>query len=397
MLSARAYSFRQKARLAISLSWIGGYVNTISLITCGRMISHVTGSLTSLVHSALDGSMPQTMYFVTIVGVFFAGAATASAITEVRLRRGGSSRFVLPILIEALALVGVAICANLYHQGTGASMTGIYLVSGFASFALGIQNATITRISDSVVRTTHLTGIVTDLGIESVQYAFWWKDRMRGDLARRAGRVLRISTRDPRFLRLALLGSILGSFLVGVAAATVVHTRWPTEAMLPPVLFLLAIVAVNHFQPIVDVAEVDVLSDKELAALGISRPDLPPEITLFRPSGVSQPGGLRRADFGAFQVNLDPGCRVAIVAVDSGVDLSGNAAEALARTAEALADEGRRLVVSGVSRVQFQHLESACVIDRIGMENICPDLEFAVSHAIMSLDACPVPGARVSS
>ena len=43
MLSARAYSFRQKSKLAISLSWIGGYVNTVLFLICGSFAAHMSG------------------------------------------------------------------------------------------------------------------------------------------------------------------------------------------------------------------------------------------------------------------------------------------------------------------------------------------------------------------
>ena len=46
MLSARAYSFHQKSKLAISLSWIGGYANVVTLLTCGWVASHMTGPTT---------------------------------------------------------------------------------------------------------------------------------------------------------------------------------------------------------------------------------------------------------------------------------------------------------------------------------------------------------------
>ncbi|MEO6434941.1 MAG: hypothetical protein ABIP55_04165, partial [Tepidisphaeraceae bacterium] len=44
MLSARAYSFRQKSKLAISLSWVGGYVNVVLLLSCASFASHMTGN-----------------------------------------------------------------------------------------------------------------------------------------------------------------------------------------------------------------------------------------------------------------------------------------------------------------------------------------------------------------
>jgi len=46
MLSAEAYSFRQKSRLAISLSWIGGFTNIIALVACGTFASNHTGTAT---------------------------------------------------------------------------------------------------------------------------------------------------------------------------------------------------------------------------------------------------------------------------------------------------------------------------------------------------------------
>jgi uncharacterized membrane protein YoaK (UPF0700 family) len=38
---------------------------------------------------------------------------------------------------------------------------------------MGLQNSLVTRISNSVVRTTHLTGIFTDLGIDLSQLFFY--------------------------------------------------------------------------------------------------------------------------------------------------------------------------------------------------------------------------------
>ena len=100
---------------------------------------------------------------------------------------------------------------------------------------MGLQNATITKISGAVVRTTHLTGVVTDLGLEGVQYLLWFYDRTRGGGAdRRAhGGVpcagLRVPP-QPSLLRVALLASIFGSFLFGVVAG---HDRcssaWPVR------------------------------------------------------------------------------------------------------------------------------------------------------------------------
>ena len=48
MLSAEAYSFRHQARLAISLSWVGGFVNVVAFLAARQFVSHVTGNSTMI-------------------------------------------------------------------------------------------------------------------------------------------------------------------------------------------------------------------------------------------------------------------------------------------------------------------------------------------------------------
>ena len=47
MLSARAYSIRKKAMLAISLSWVGGFTNVLTFLYCDTFTSHITGTSTN--------------------------------------------------------------------------------------------------------------------------------------------------------------------------------------------------------------------------------------------------------------------------------------------------------------------------------------------------------------
>ena len=63
MLSARAYSFRQKSKLAISLSWIGGYVNVVLFISCAAFVSHMTGNATQFALGIVHGPASQVAHF----------------------------------------------------------------------------------------------------------------------------------------------------------------------------------------------------------------------------------------------------------------------------------------------------------------------------------------------
>jgi uncharacterized membrane protein YoaK (UPF0700 family) len=180
MLSARAYSFRQQARLAISLSWIGGYTNVVAFMVCGAVASHVTGNVTHLGRFTVQGNVPEALFMGFMFGAFLAGAVASATVMEIGRRAGLASKFAPPLAIEAalLALLAISIHRHPHVQPSDAGM--LYWLGGLAAFAMGLQNATITKISGAVIRTTHLTGVTTDLGIESVQYLFWYRDMVRG-------------------------------------------------------------------------------------------------------------------------------------------------------------------------------------------------------------------------
>jgi uncharacterized membrane protein YoaK (UPF0700 family) len=105
--------------------------------------------------------------------------------------------------------------------------------------AMGMQNSLVTRLSGAVVRTTHLTGIITDLGIESAR----WFRFVRGKLAERTGIRLTLAQNPPvkpHGPKSALLGTVLISFLGGGAAGALLTVRFRERALLLPVAALIA-------------------------------------------------------------------------------------------------------------------------------------------------------------
>jgi hypothetical protein len=252
--------------------------------------------------------------------------------------------------------------------------------------AMGLQNATITRVSGNVVRTTHLTGVLTDLGLESVQYFFWWRDKMRSRREGRRGRLMRVSVRHPSFLRLALLASIFGSFLFGVVAGTLAYTNAPQYAMAAPVLFLMLIVWMDWRKPIADARELDLMGDPELRALGIVQSLLPKELGIYRvhPKLANRESVV---DFAGWVDRLPEHWRVVILALTPLVRVSGNAALDLDAAVDRLAAEGKRLILCGVVAKQYKELERAGLLGKIGAENVCPDLEFAVALGVEAVRA----------
>lgn len=252
---------------------------------------------------------------------------------------------------------------------------------------MGLQNATITRISGAVVRTTHLTGVVTDLGLEGVQYALWAWDKTRAGGSGRAGRVLRVSRRHPSILRILLLASIVGSFLFGVVAGTLAFERFPRVAMLAPVLFLLWIVVTDWRKPIADVKELDLLRDPELSSFGLGAGEgiksfLPPELGIYRLTHHRRDTHHHVPDFQLWVDRLPKHWRVVILAVSPLTPFDPDAVIDLQAAVQKLRASHRDLIVCGVNRPQFKVLAQMSFPDQLGFENFAPDLDFAIARGM---------------
>jgi uncharacterized membrane protein YoaK (UPF0700 family) len=381
MLSARAYSFRQKSKLAISLSWIGGYTNVVLFLTCGAFVSHMTGNSTQFGSAIGRGDFAVLGHFGSLLLCFALGACASAIMTESAQRRGARSKYVLPMAAEGFLLACLAVLLNQpgrVHFHDPELGTALALL---AAFALGLQNATITEIS-GVIRTTHLTGVITDIGLEGVRYLNWYLDRTRGRIWQRSGRVLRISQRHPTAQRLGLLFCVFWSFVLGAAAGTWMHMHFLRWEMLPPVLFILCIILMDFSKPIAGVKELDLLSDPELRAHGIVKALLPAELGLYRLMHHRADRLHRPPDFMQWAQHLPEHWRVIILAVSPFTWFNENSALGLRDVIEQLRSRDRELIISGITPAQYKVLIGGGVLEVTEAENLCPDLEFAIARGI---------------
>ena len=74
------------------------------------------------------------------------------------------------LILEALLLLVFGLVGNnlQHHELVQVSFTAVLLC-----YVMGLQNALITKISHAEIRTTHLTGMVTDIGIELGKLIYW--------------------------------------------------------------------------------------------------------------------------------------------------------------------------------------------------------------------------------
>ncbi|WP_345959917.1 YoaK family protein [Flavobacterium algoritolerans] len=111
------------------------------------------------------------MTFFVFTIFFLLGAFTSNFLAELISKKNPNLSHVIPISLEMIVLISVGIFGA---QSSLSSTEGKWIAFSML-FAMGIQNSLVSKISQSTVRTTHLTGLFTDLGIELSQLFFYKK------------------------------------------------------------------------------------------------------------------------------------------------------------------------------------------------------------------------------
>jgi uncharacterized membrane protein YoaK (UPF0700 family) len=162
---------------------VAGAVNASGLFVVGAYTSHITGMFARFGDELAQGHWDVARESLWLVGFFLLGAVLAAIIVD-RSQRLARAKYVAPLCLEAALIALVAFGAALFPSG---GQTHRFILITLLCVAMGVQNALVTRISGAVVRTTHMTGVLTDLGIELVQLAAWVRARLMSWLLGQAG------------------------------------------------------------------------------------------------------------------------------------------------------------------------------------------------------------------
>ena len=150
-------------KLGTVLAFVAGAANAGGFLAVGQYTSHMTGMLSALADNLVLGQLALVGAGLASVLAFLFGAMSTAWIVNWGLRRQLRSAYGLPLLVEAVLLLvfglfGAAL--SLWHTLI-LPVTVVLLC-----YIMGLQNAVITKISQARIRTTHVTGLITDLGIE---------------------------------------------------------------------------------------------------------------------------------------------------------------------------------------------------------------------------------------
>jgi uncharacterized membrane protein YoaK (UPF0700 family) len=187
--------------LGALLAFNAGAINAGGFLVVGMYTSHMTGFASMISDMLVLGSFTVAIGATGVLLAFVAGAACTAVLVNWARQNHLRSEYALPLLLEAgLLLVFGLLGATLNRQTPFAVPLTVLVLA----FTMGLQNALMSKISASQIRTTHMTGVITDMGIELGKLFYWNQGARPPELQVRANRI-----------KLRLHAMLLGAFMAG--------------------------------------------------------------------------------------------------------------------------------------------------------------------------------------
>lgn len=201
---------------AFFLALNAGMINVLGLVTVlHQSVSHMTGNVSMLAMAILEWQPEQAIYLLLIVisyviGSFYSGLILGNSHFSLGRRYG------LPLSLVAFFIVLCWVLVPYFPR---------YALL-WACVAMGVQNAMVSHYKGTIIRTTHLSGVLTDLGLALGYIA----------------RGLKVSNRRILLHTLILLGFFLGGII-----ASLIYPLLELNSFLVPAALSLSISAVYWF------------------------------------------------------------------------------------------------------------------------------------------------------
>ncbi len=226
-LTGSSRSVGANRQLGLVLAFVAGATNAGGFLAVQQYTSHMTGIVSSIADNLVLGTLDVVLTGLGGLLSFVLGAACTAVMVNWSRRRRLHSEYAAPLLLEAVLLLCFGLMgARLAH------LEGLFVPATVTllCFIMGLQNAVVTKLSRAEIRTTHVTGIVTDIGIERGKLFYW--NRHKDDLGPAV-----MADRD----RLRLLSSLAGSFFIGGLAGALGFKHVGYLSTVPLALMLVAL------------------------------------------------------------------------------------------------------------------------------------------------------------
>lgn len=227
-LTAQPRTGQADLHIGVILTLVAGALNAGGFLAIGQYTSHMTG----VVSTFADSLVLQDFALASIAAVswlaFVAGAATTALMVNYLRRAEVRNPYAAPLLLEASLILLFGAFGGLLGKR---ELVDVSLAVITLCFTMGLQNALITKISRAEIRTTHLTGLTTDLGIEIGKLLYWNRSQA-------SGRRVPVAA---NWKKLRIHATLIAAFLVGGIAGALGFSHAGFISTVPLAIALAAI------------------------------------------------------------------------------------------------------------------------------------------------------------
>lgn len=163
---------RSNVGVWMALAFQGGLLNMGGFMACHTFVSHVTGYATLFGFEVHRQDAKFALGLLLVPVFFLLGVIVSGVLVDLQIKLQRKPRYYVVFGVLFALLLFIVICGfnGLFGTfGEPLEQSRDYTLLAALCLVCGIQNGTITLVSRSVIRTTHLTGVVTDLGIGLVR------------------------------------------------------------------------------------------------------------------------------------------------------------------------------------------------------------------------------------
>ncbi len=248
--AAKPLSVGQLTIVALVASWTAGFVDTVGFLLLSDVLTaNMSGNTVRIGVGAVTDNATEALRRGWPILLFVVGLVFSAIVHEAGARRRFLSTSAITFGLEAALLGGFEV---LYTEHPGGLTRGstFFVAAALLAFAMGLQNATVTRVGALSVKTTHVTGTLTTFAEQVSLFLFWAHDRLRASGAQRCRRVLRLVSHQESFQKALLTGLLWAGFAVGAISGAAARASMGAQLLLPPMLVLAALLVVDLARPI---------------------------------------------------------------------------------------------------------------------------------------------------
>ncbi len=208
--------------LWFTLSFQAGSINVGGFLSCKKFVTHVTGFATHFGVDLASGFFWDALSMLMVPLFFLLGCFTSAIIIDRPKYLKLKPQYTLAFSMIGLSLTSISLLGYAKFLGTFTNITSsmvIFFLLAILSYVSGVQNSMISLASGLLVRTTHLTGITTDLGVGMA--------RMLYPQVPQEQRIIELK------MNLLRMGTIL-SFIFGSIAGGLIFFKWEFIGFLLP-------------------------------------------------------------------------------------------------------------------------------------------------------------------